>query len=118
MSVKNYEELKVWQKAMDAVTEVYRLTKGLPKEEIYGLVNQMRRAVVSVPSNIAEGNSRSTSKEYVHFLSVSRASAAEVKTQLLICERLEYLSREEITVALELLDEVMKMLYAIMQKLR
>ncbi len=80
---------------MDLVEQVYRLTRGFPAEEAYGLTAQMRRAAVSIPSNIAEGNTRQHSKEYLHRLSVAHASLAELQTQLEVVMRLEYLSTNE-----------------------
>jgi four helix bundle protein len=90
MPVKHYQELIVWQKAMELVELVYRMSKQFPREEIYGLTSQIRRAAVSIPSNIAEGQGRSTTKDFLNFLSVARGSLREVETQLLISERLEY----------------------------
>ena len=74
MDVKNYKDLKVWHTAMQLVVEVYDLTSKLPKDELFGLTNQLRRAAVSIPSNIAEGNGRDSEKEYIHFLSIARGS--------------------------------------------
>ena len=90
--------------------EVYDLIKKLPKEEIYGLSDQMRRAVVSIPSNIAEGQGRQTEKEFKQFLSIAKGSVFEVETQLLICVRIGYLSQEQIQNALSLCDEIGRML--------
>ena len=112
-----FKELQVWQKAMELVEEIYRLTKLLPKDESFGLIPQIRRAAVSVPSNIAEGNSRNSVKEYVNFLSVARGSNSEVLTQLLICERIEYLSKQQTEKALLMCDEIGKMLNAMIAKL-
>jgi len=117
MERKGYRDLIVWQKSMDLVTEVYSATKLLPRDEQYGLVNQLRRAVVSIPSNIAEGNSRNTTKEYVQFLNIALGSKAEVETQLEICLRLEYLGSEQIKNALALCEEVGKMLNSMIKKL-
>ncbi len=117
MNVKNYEELIVWNKAMDMVEEIYKVTDKLPAKEVYGLINQIRRAAVSVPSNIAEGNTRSTKKEYAYFLSVARGSGAELKTQILICERIEYLKREDTEKTLNMIDEIGKMLFAMINRL-
>ena len=114
----HYKDLTVWQKAMDLATEIYRLTKKLPKEELYGLTNQLRRAAISIPSNIAEGNARFSAKEYVRFLSIARGSNAEVETQLLLCVRLDYLTSAEIEETLSLNDEIGKMLTAMIKKLR
>ncbi|MGD0516995.1 MAG: four helix bundle protein [Thermoguttaceae bacterium] len=92
MSIKDYRELIVWQKAMDLVETIYRITGIFPREEIYGLTSQIRRAAVSIPSNIAEGNGRNTTRDYVHFLGVAYGSVKEVETQVLIAERLQYIN--------------------------
>ena len=113
---ENYQKLEVWKKSMDIVEEIYRLLKKLPKEETYALADQMRRAVVSIPSNIAEGQSRGT-KEFIYFLKVARGSRAELETQLLICERLNYLTREDIESSLNLLEEISKMLSSLIKHL-
>ena len=117
MFVKSYQELLVWQKSMELVTIVYQLTKLLPKEEIYALANQMRRAAVSIPSNIAEGQARNSTKEFVNFLSIARGSNAEVETQLMICVRLKFLTQSQIEMALNLCGEVGKMLNALIGRL-
>ena len=113
MGVKSYKDLIVWQKAMDLVGEVYKLVKFLPREETYALSDQMRRAVVSIPSNIAEGQERNSSKEFAQFLSIARGSKAELETQLCICVRLGYLTEDQIRIAGDLCAEVGKMLNAI-----
>ena len=115
MKVKCYEELIVWQKAMLLAKLVYRIQKQLPKEEVYGLGDQMRRAVVSIPSNIAEGFGRESDKEFKHFLSIARGSLFEVKTQMQLAESLEYLEISEDVVAL--IDEVGKLINALMRSL-
>jgi len=88
MQVKSYKDLIVWQKAMDLVEMVYQVTRSFPKDELYGLTNQLRRAAVSVPSNIAEGQAHNSTAEFRNFLSIAHGSLAEVETQLLIAERL------------------------------
>ena len=88
MSVQNYKDLIAWQKSMQLAKEVYVLTKNLPKDELFSLTNQLRRAAVSIFSNIAEGNGRLSRKEYLHFLSIARGSKSEVETQLLFCVEL------------------------------
>ena len=103
MSVKSYKELIVWQKAIDLTIMVYQHTKLFPKDEIYGLRQQLRRASVSIPSNIAEGQCRSTTKDFLHFLAIARGSLAEVETQVLISQRLAFFSEEH---ANELFDRV------------
>ena len=112
---KSYKELIVWQKAMDLVVEVYDLIVLLPKTEQYALASQMRRAVVSIPSNIAEGNSRNTTKEYVQFLNIALGSKAELETQIEICKRLGYFTNTE--KAEGLCEETGKMLNTIISKL-
>jgi four helix bundle protein len=89
--MKTHKDLIAWQKSIDLVTDVYQITRGFPKEEMYGIVNQLRRAAVSVPSNIAEGAARFSKKEFCHFLYISLGSAAELETQLVISNNLNYL---------------------------
>ena len=91
MQGKNHKELLVWQKAMQLVVDVYNLIRLLPKEETYGLSDQMRRAAISIPSNIAEGNARSSQKDMVHFLYIAQGSRAELETQLELCELIGYI---------------------------
>ncbi len=117
MDKKSYTELYVWQKGMDLVEEIYRITTKIPEGEKYGLIAQMRRAAVSVPSNIAEGYGRITTKEYVNFLAIARGSNAELETQLLICKRLGYLSDIDLEKSLMLSREVGKMVSVIINKL-
>ena len=116
MGTQSYKDLIVWQKSMTLTTEVYSLTKKLPKDELFGLTSQLKRAVVSIPSNIAEGNGRASKKEYSRFLSVARGSKSEVETQLLICVNLGYLQQSEIEPALNLCIEISKMLNAMLSK--
>ena len=113
----SYKDLVVWQKAMDLVVETYKIVKQLPKEETYALSDQMRRAAVSIPSNIAEGQVRISTKEYVRHLSIARGSNAELQTQLLLCLKLQYATEEFIAKPLGLSEEVGKMIQAIIQKL-
>src|SRR5260370_39261244 len=98
---------------MDLVEDVYRLTKAFPKEEIYGLTNQLRRAAVSIPSNIAEGQTRSHVKEFLQFLSTAQGSLAEVQTQIELAGRLKYLSAEQVEPVLQRADSLAKQLYAL-----
>lgn len=114
----SYQDLNVWQKAMDLVEEVYKLAKLLPKEETYALSDQMRRAAVSIPSNIAEGKSRDSVKEYKQFVSIARGSASELNTQILICIRLQLISENDAQIALNLCEEVGRMLYGLLQSLK
>jgi four helix bundle protein len=91
MSIRNYSDLLAWQKAMDLVVEVYQATRSFPKEEIYGLTSQLRRAAVSVPSNVAEGQGGRSDREFHRFLSIAHRSLRETETQILIAERLCYI---------------------------
>lgn len=116
--VKSYKDLLVWQKSMSLVFEVYRVIGNLPKEELYALSSQIRRSAVSVPSNIAEGQQRNSTKEFINFLSIAKGSNAELQTQLIICVGLHYLSEDEINTAMQLSNEVGKMLNALIDKLR
>ncbi len=117
MSIKSYKDLIVWQKAMILVKEIYLLTEYFPKDELYGITQQIRRAVVSIPSCIAEGYLRKHKKEYVHFLSISLGSAAELETQILICKMLPKFTQIDFTRTESLLTEVLKMLYVMTNKL-
>ena len=109
----NYQDLKVWQKAIELTTEIYSIVKQLPRDEQYALSDQMRRAAVSIPSNIAEGRGRGTDKEFVHYLLMSRGSLWELSTQLVICERLHYLDQAQISGARQLITEISKMIHAL-----
>jgi len=106
MPIKNYSELIVWQKAMDLVQSVYEVVRSFPKEEIYGLTSQLKRATVSVPSNIAEGQGRKSTREFLHHLSIAYGSLMEVETQILIAVRLEYLNQLEAERIIEQTSEV------------
>jgi four helix bundle protein len=116
--IKSYRDLLVWQKGMDLVAEVYRVTRRLPPHEGYGLSSQMQRAAVSIPSNIAEGFGRQHRREYLQHLAFSNGSLKEVETQALITVRLGYLKNEEIEALMQLADEVGRMLNGLMRKLR
>jgi len=100
--VKGHRDLIVWQKAMTLVTEIYQVTRDFPKDEVYGLTAQLRRAAVSVPSNLAEGHGRNSRKEFHHFIGQARGSLTEVETQLEVACNVGYLSR---TMALNLLSK-------------
>lgn len=115
--IKTYQDLEVWQKARELVKETYQLSKRLPKEETYALSDQMRRAAVSIPSNIAEGFGRSGSKDYPHFLTVALGSTYELETQLALCEDLRLLEHSEITPALALCTSIAMMLNKLIKRL-
>ncbi len=114
--VRSFKDLVVWQRAMSLVETMYRDTAKLPQSEQFGLMSQMRRAAISIPSNIAEGTKRGTRKDYAQFLCVSAGSAAELETQLLAAQRL--FPSIDFSKSIELLDEVQRMLTAIIGKLR
>src|ERR1035438_9756760 len=111
--VSHFRELRVWQGGMDVVETVYRLSAGFPKSELYGLTSQIRRAAVSVPSNIAEGHSRASTKEYLNHLSMAQGSLAEVQTQLEIAKRLGYLVERQLDPILEEAAILGKQLHAL-----
>ncbi len=116
-NITTYKDLIVWQKAMELVVEVYKLTELFPKSEIYGLVSQMRRCVVSIPSNIAEGRRRGSRKDYRHFLLISYGSGAELETQIEIAKRLMFSKSDDFVKIDALLSEIMKMLNRIISNL-
>jgi four helix bundle protein len=93
----SYRDLRVWQKAMDLAVEVYELTERFPKHEMYGLTSQIRRAAISVPSNIAEGKGRRTDSDFSMFLFHARGSLLELETQAILAQRLKYISKEDVT---------------------
>ena len=107
---RHYKDLAAWQKAMELVELVYVATRDFPKHEIYGLANQMRRAAVSVPSNIAEGQARFSTRDFRHFLRLSRGSLAEMETQALIAQRLKYIDQTSAGTILASIDEVSRIL--------
>ena len=110
MKVRNYQELIVWQKAMDLVELIYSSSKSFPRDEIYGLTSQVRRAAVSIPSNIAEGQGRRTTADFLRHLSISYGSLREVETQTLIAERLQYLTTQRTQEILKMAGEVGRLL--------
>jgi four helix bundle protein len=117
MSVRSYRDLVVWQKAMDFVAEVYRVTRHFPKEEQYGITSQLRRAAVSIPSNIAEGQGRQSTGEFRQFLCHARGSLLETETQILLSERLEYLNQKTAGSLLEQSSEVGRILNGLLASL-
>lgn len=110
MEVKSYRDLIVWQKSMELVVEIYKLTTLLPKDELYGLSSQMKRAAVSIPSNIAEGFHRKHHPEQRQFYAIAYASGAELETQLELCKRLKFMNTAQTIKTESLLSEVMRML--------
>lgn len=116
--IRDFKDLIVWQRAMELVAEVYRLVKILPKEELYSLSDQIRRSAISIPSNIAEGQGRNSVKEFIHFLAIAKGSKAELETQLLLCFKVNYLNNTEIENAINLIQEIGKMLNALQKSLK
>ena len=114
---KSYKDFVVWQKSMDLAEEIYKLVKLLPKTETYALSDQMRRAVISIPSNIAEGQGRNSTKEFIKFLAIARDSQCELETQLQLCNKIGYLQEDETKTALSLCEEISKMLNSLVKKL-
>jgi four helix bundle protein len=114
--VKSYKDLTVWQKSIDFVASVYLLVKQLPKEETYALSDQIRRAVVSIPSNIAEGFGRNSTKEYVQFLYIALGSASEVETQIIIGQKIGYF--KDIEQYSQDINEIKKMINGLISSLK
>uniref|UniRef100_A0A7C4R546 Four helix bundle protein n=1 Tax=candidate division CPR3 bacterium TaxID=2268181 RepID=A0A7C4R546_UNCC3 len=98
--MNSYKDLIVWRKAMDLVVEVYKITEGFPKTEIYGIISQMRRCSVSIPSNIAEGRRRSSEKDFKNFLIIAYSSGAELETQIEISKRLSFIDFDSFNIVL------------------
>jgi four helix bundle protein len=111
--ISHFRDLRVWQRGMEIVEGVYRLTGGFPKSELYGLTGQVRRAAVSIPSNIAEGHTRESTKEYLNHISIAQGSLAEVQTQLEIGLRLGYIGSSELRPVLEQSAVLGKQLHAL-----
>lgn len=116
--IESYRDLLVWQRSMELVIALYKLTTSYPKEELYGLTSQSRRCAVSIPSNIAEGTRRGSRKDYRQFLLIAYGSGSELETQLEIARRLDYGTIGDIKNVLSILEEVMKMLNALIRKLQ
>jgi four helix bundle protein len=117
MSVQYYRQLKVWQKGMELAERCYQETRAFPKEELFGLTSQIRRAAVSVPANIAEGHGRYHTKEFLHHLSVARGSLMEVETHLQLSQRVGLLKPETVDGLLTITDEISRMLSGLRQSL-
>jgi four helix bundle protein len=113
MTINSFRDLRVWQSGMELVIQIYRLTQSFPREEQYGLTSQMRRAAVSVPSNIAEGHARESSKEYLNHLSIVQGSLAELQTQIEIAARLDFIEAEAVLQTLELSVALSRQIFAL-----
>jgi four helix bundle protein len=118
MKVSSYRDLLVWKKSMDLSVEVYQLTRGFPREEVFGLASQLRRSAVSIPSNIAEGQGRSGTKEFQQFLSIARGSTCELQTQLEIALRTGLGAPQDIQHALDHSHEVGKLVFLLLRSLQ
>jgi len=116
--INSYRDLEVWKKAMELVTDIYKVTQTFAKEEIYGLTSQVRRAAVSVPANIAEGWGRGTTKEYMQFLRIARGSLLEVETQMTISRNLGYVNAQIQEPILQNIQEINKMMNALISSLK
>ncbi len=114
----SHKDLVVWNKAMDLVTEVYRSTQKFPKEEMFGLISQMRRSAISIPSNIAEGKGRLSKKEFHYFLGNARGSLAELETQIMIAANLAYFNETDANNLLTSVEEVGRILNGLLIKVR
>ncbi|WP_456369979.1 four helix bundle protein [Thermodesulfatator atlanticus] len=114
--MKDYKELRVWNEAMDLVVDIYKIIKNFPKEENYVLADQIRRSVISIPSNIAEGANRNTKKEFIQFLYIALGSSSELETQLLIAKRLGYVF--DIEKELETILKIRKMVNSLIKSLK
>ena len=112
----NFQELKIWQKAISVAEQIYILSSGFPSEEKYGLTSQIRRSAVSIPSNIAEGAGRNTDGEFKNFLGIANGSTNELCTQLIISERLKLVSEERIKPIINDLMEIQKMNFSLLKK--
>ncbi len=112
-----FRELTVWQKSIDLVEAIYVATQKFPPYEQYGLVNQVRRAAIAIPSNIAEGAERESTKDFLRFLSIARGSQGEVETQLVIARRLKYIQENELNILLQQVHEIGRMINGLQQSL-
>ena len=116
--MNNFKELKVWKKSIDLVKLIYEITQQFPKEETYGLTNQVRRCAVSIPSNIAEGAGRKGNKEFEQFLHISLGSSFELETQLIIANKLSYIKPENLFIIENQLHEIQKMIRGLQKSLK
>jgi four helix bundle protein len=116
--IRSFKDLIVWQRSMDLGVTIYRITQKLPASEQFGLTSQLRRAAVSIPSNIAEGYGRQSTGNYRQFLSISRGSLMEIETQIDICERLKYLAQSDTENIFKEITEISKMLTSLISKIK
>lgn len=113
--VRNYRDLEIWKFSMEIVEEIYLITKSFPKEEMFGLISQMRRCSVSIPSNIAEGSSRKYDKEFKHFLYIALGSCSELETQIEISYRLKLIEEQKNNVLIEKTNHITRMISSLIK---
>jgi len=118
MKIHNFKELQVWQKAMDLAVFTYQLTGYFPKEEKYGLISQIQRCAVSIPSNLAEGSGRVSDKEFQHFISIAMGSSFELETQVILAFRFKYINEEQMKAFDEMVRPVQKMSFGLYNSLQ
>ena len=114
---KTHKDLDVWKQSISFVTDIYKLTGNFPKEELYGITNQIRRAAVSIPSNIAEGATRMHEKEYMQFLNIALGSTSELETQLIISNKINYINTDQMNSILDKLNNIRKMIIGLKKSL-
>ncbi len=115
--IENFKDLRIWQESIELVEEIYRISKEFPKEELYGIVNQIRRSAVSLPSNIAEGFVRYHNKEFKQFLFIALASSAEVEAQLIVSNKLKYITKRKLDELSNRIDKLNRMIMALIKRL-
>lgn len=115
--IKTHKDLLVWKKSIDLVEQIYKFTKQFPKEELYGITNQMRRCAVSIPANIAKGSGRKNKAEFIQFLHIALGSASELETHLIISQRLGFLSSNSYDEIMNALNEIIKMICGLINSL-
>jgi len=117
MSIQSYRDLDIWKRSRTMVTTIYRATSSFPKREMFGLTSQLRRAAISIPSNIAEGAARLYTREYIRFLSNALGSIAELETQLFVSVDLDYITEQRLQVIMQELDQIGRMIRRLVQRL-
>ncbi|MEA2040077.1 MAG: four helix bundle protein [Thermodesulfobacteriota bacterium] len=117
VGIKTYRDLIVWQRSMVLVNEIYKISKKFPNDEIYGLISQIRRCAVSIPSNMAEGYGRNSTNDYIHFLRIATGSLYELQTQMEISLNLNYIDRSEFDELYKLSREIERMLSSLIRRL-
>jgi len=113
-----HKDLNVWNEAIELVTDIYKMTRSFPKDEQYGLISQIRRAAVSIPSNIAEGSARSSRKEFIQFLNISMGSAVELETQVIISKNLGYITEELFQKISDKVNKISKMVQGLIKSIK